>query len=333
MLYKNNNNKLIIIEKQKLPDQLTKVLTTLSAQGMVPSKLIPAIKIYSQRVDGKEISTEEARIILNKFTDAQRLGQSSLEKDYSTKEKDQLVMFNDYNFFLSKYNINKKVPLTKQEFKNSIWAGEHLTAARIVLVVVMIFLIALVNVMVKNWNSIDSGGIIMISIFIYIPFGLIIFIILKSFYKKFLKTIDLDNEYEKYCVKEEKRNEWYLEYELLREIRKSFIDPKSLDINKIKSAIKFLKSTNESDDYFIVYGMILQSDKKFKEAINIFKKVYSKEDQNVAFRLIADSYFSLKEYENALSYYNKYFTFDLRDKSIVDSMISSCHTLIKLQKS
>ena len=112
-----------------------------------------------------------------------------------------------------------------------------------------------------------------------------------------------------------------------------FIDPKSLDINKIKSAIKFIKWSNQSDDYFMVYGMILQLDHKFNEAIDIFKKVYGKTDRNGAIRLIADSYFNLKEYENALSYYNKYFTFDLRDKSIVDSMISSCHTLIKLQKS
>ena len=79
--------------------------------------------------------------------------------------------------------------------------------------------------------------------------------------------------------------------------------------------------------------MILQLDNKFNEAINIFKKVYGKTDRNGAIRLISDSYFNLKEYENALSYYNKYFTFDLRDKSIVDSMISSCHTLIKAQKS
>ena len=194
-------------------------------------------------------------------------------------------------------------------------------------------LIALVKVSVKNWILIDYGGIIMSSIFIYLPFGFIAFVILKSIYKKFLKRIDLDNEYEKYCLKEKKSNERYFEYKLLREIRKSFIDPKSLDINKIKSAIKFIKWSNESDDYFMVYGMILQLDNKFNEAINIFKKVYGKTDRNGAIRLIADSYFNLKEYENALSYYNKYFTFDLRDKSIVDSMISSCHTLIKLQKS
>ena len=251
-----------------------------------------------------------------------------VNKDYSCHKCNT----KNFNHLISTYNITHQKLFTKKEFKNSIW-GENLIAMILVLVVAMMFLIALVKVMVKNSNSIDYGGVIMTSIFIYIPFGFIIFIILKSIYKKFLKTIDLDNEYEKYCVKEKKSHEWGLEYELLREIRKSFIDPKSLDINKIKSAIKFLKSTNESNDYFIVYGMILQLDKKFKEAINIFKKVYGKTDQNVAFRLIADSYFSLKEYENALSYYNKYFTFDLRDKSIVDSMISSCHTLINIQKS
>lgn len=251
-----------------------------------------------------------------------------VNKDYSCYKCNK----ENFKHLISKYNITHRNLFTKKEFKNSIW-GEHLPIMIIVLIVVIMFLIALVKVMEKNWNSIDYGGIIMASIFIYIPFGFIAFIILKSIYKKFLKRIDLDNEYEKYCIEKNKSNEGYLEYKLLIEIRKSFIDEKSLDINKIKSAIKFIKWSNESDDYFIVYGMILQLDKKFKEAINIFKKVYGKTDQNVAFRLIADSYFSLKEYENALSYYNKYFTFDLRDKSIVDSMISSCHTLIKLQKS
>lgn len=251
-----------------------------------------------------------------------------VNKDYSCYKCNT----KNFNHLISKYNITHQNLFTKKEFKNSIW-GEHLPIMILVLIVVIMILIALVKVSVKNWILIDYGGIIMSSIFIYLPFGFIAFVILKSIYKKFLKRIDLDNEYEKYCLKEKKSNERYFEYKLLREIRKSFIDPKSLDINKIKSAIKFIKWSNESDDYFMVYGMILQLDHKFNEAINIFKKVYGKSDRNSAIRLIADSYFSLKEYENAISCYNKYFTFDLRDKSIVDSMISSCHTLIKLQKS
>lgn len=76
------------IDQAKLPDQLTKLLTTLSGQGMVPSKLIPAIKIYSQRVDGKEISTEEARMLLNKFMGSEGFRQRGFETGSIEKGKD-----------------------------------------------------------------------------------------------------------------------------------------------------------------------------------------------------------------------------------------------------
>ena len=251
-----------------------------------------------------------------------------VNKDYSCHKCNT----KNFNHLISTYNITHQKLFTKKEFKNSIW-GENLIAMILVLVVVMMFLIALVKVMVKNWNSIDYGGVIMTSIFIYIPFGFIIFIILKSIYKKFLKTIDLDNEYEKYCVKEKKSHEWGLEYELLREIRKSFIDPKSLDINKIKSAIKFIKWSNESDDYFMVYGTILQLDYKFNEAIDVFKKVKYGDNRNSAFRLIADTYFQNKQYKNALSYYNRYQPILDSDRLRVESTISLCNTLIRVQKS
>lgn len=79
------------IDQAKLPDQLTQLLTTLSGQGMVPSKLIPAIKIYSQRVDGKEISTEEARMLLNKFMGSEGFRQRGFETGSITKAKDQDV--------------------------------------------------------------------------------------------------------------------------------------------------------------------------------------------------------------------------------------------------
>lgn len=249
-----------------------------------------------------------------------------VNKDYSCHQ------CNEENFrnYISKYNITSPNLFTKKEFKNSIW-GEHSPILILVLMTVILILIVLIKELVKNWETIDYGGIIMSSIFIFFPFGVVAFLILKSFYKKTLKRINLDNEYEKYCLEKNESNESFLEYKLLIEIRKSFAE-KNLDINKIKSAIKFLKWQNESDDYFIISGTILQIEEKFEEAINILKKVNSKSKRNDAIRLIADSYFNLKEYEIALSYYNKYSTFDPRDKSIVDSMMSSCHTLIKLQK-
>ena len=52
---------------QKLPDRLTKLLTTLSGQGTLPNHTCN--KIYSKRY-GKELSTEQA-IILNKFMGSQ----------------------------------------------------------------------------------------------------------------------------------------------------------------------------------------------------------------------------------------------------------------------
>ena len=79
------------IDQAKLPDQLTQLLTTLSGQGMVPSKLIPAIKIYSQRVDGKEISTEEARMLLNKFMGSQGFRQRGFETGSIENAKDSDV--------------------------------------------------------------------------------------------------------------------------------------------------------------------------------------------------------------------------------------------------
>ena len=248
-----------------------------------------------------------------------------VNKDYSCYQCNT----KNFNHLISKYNITHQNLFTKKEFKNSIW-GEHITIMIIVLIMVIIILIA--NSL-DNWNSINYGGVIILSIFFYIPFGSIAFIILKSIYKKFLKRIDLDNEYEKYCVKEKKSNERYLEYNLLGEIKKSFIDPKSLDINKIKSAIKFIKWSNESDDYFMVYGTILQLDYKFNEAIDVFKKVKYGDNRNSAFRLIADTYFQNKQYKNAISYYNKYQPILDSDRLRVESTISLCNTLIRVQKS
>ena len=76
------------IDQAKLPDQLTQLLTTLSGQGMVPSKLIPAIKIYSQRVDGKELSTEQARMLLNKFMGSEGFRQRGFETGSIENAKD-----------------------------------------------------------------------------------------------------------------------------------------------------------------------------------------------------------------------------------------------------
>ena len=58
---------------------------------MLPSKLIPAIKIYSQKVDGKELSTEQARLILNKFMGSQGFRQRGFETGSVEKAKDQDV--------------------------------------------------------------------------------------------------------------------------------------------------------------------------------------------------------------------------------------------------
>jgi tetratricopeptide (TPR) repeat protein len=124
-----------------------------------------------------------------------------------------------------------------------------------------------------------------------------------------------------------------MEYKLLKEIRISLIDSEVSDVKEIKSAIKFLKWTNESDGYLIVYGIILQLENKFNEAIDVFKKVKYGDDRNFAFRLIADTYFQNKQYKNALSYYNKYQPILDSDRLRVESTISLCNTLIRVQKS
>jgi hypothetical protein len=113
------------IDQAKLPDQLTQLLTTLSGQGMVPSKLIPAIKIYSQRVDGKEISTEEARMLLNKFMGSEGFRQRGFETGSITKAKDQDVgkhevydwINNNPNYYKT-MNMKETMEMVVEEINN-----------------------------------------------------------------------------------------------------------------------------------------------------------------------------------------------------------------------
>ncbi len=251
-----------------------------------------------------------------------------VNKDYSCYKCNK----ENFKNLISKYNITQQNLFTKKEFKNSIW-GEHLPITIIVLIVLIIILISSVKFFVKEWDSLPLIALFISLLFFFFPIGSIAFALLFTIYKKFLKRIDLNNEYEKYCIEMKKINERYLEYELLKEIRISLIDPDVSDVKEIKSAIKFLKRTNESDDYLIVYGIILQLENKFNEAIDVFKKVKYGDDRNFAFRLIADTYFQNKQYKNAISYYNKYQPILDSDRLRVESTISLCNTLIRVYKS
>ena len=162
-----------------------------------------------------------------------------VNKDYSCYKCNK----ENFKNLISKYNITQQNLFTKKEFKNSIW-GEHLPITIIVLIVLIIILISSVKFFVKEWDSLPLIALFISLLFFFFPIGSIAFALLFTIYKKFLKRIDLNNEYEKYCIEKNKSNEGYLEYKLLIEIRKSFIDEKSLDINKIKSAIKFIKWSN-----------------------------------------------------------------------------------------
>ena len=75
------------IDKQGLPDQLTTFLTALSDEGATVSKLLYGIKTYSQRVDSKELSTAEARLVLNKYMGTKGMKQSGFERNSIEKGK------------------------------------------------------------------------------------------------------------------------------------------------------------------------------------------------------------------------------------------------------
>ena len=75
------------IDKQGLPDRLTTFLSTLSDKGADVSKLLYGIKTYSQRVDGKELSTAEARLVLNKFMGTKGFKQRGFEENSVEKGK------------------------------------------------------------------------------------------------------------------------------------------------------------------------------------------------------------------------------------------------------
>ena len=60
--------------------------------------------------------------------------------------------------------------------------------------------------------------------------------------------------------------------------------------------------TNKSDDYLVVYGMILQLENKFNKSIDVFKKVKYGDNRSSAFRFIADTYFQNKQYKNVFIY-------------------------------
>jgi len=77
------------IDTQKLPDQLTSYLSKLQEKGYLPSQLIPAIKIYSEKVNSQELSTEQARMLLNKFMAQQGMRQRGFETGSITKAQDQ----------------------------------------------------------------------------------------------------------------------------------------------------------------------------------------------------------------------------------------------------
>jgi hypothetical protein len=75
------------IDQQKLPDRLSQYLSALNSKGADVAKLLYGIKAYSQRVDGKELSTEEARIVLSEFMDTNGMRQRGFETNSITKSK------------------------------------------------------------------------------------------------------------------------------------------------------------------------------------------------------------------------------------------------------
>lgn len=231
---------------------------------------------------------------------------------------------------VTKYNINKDNYLTKREFLNEeLWGG----LAFATIMCLFISTIILIQLVPSIFESSPSFFGLLFASFIIIPSGLIFFFSLKSLIKIIYRSINIKGEYTKYFKQHKVSQERQMEYKLLKEIRISLIDSQVSDVKEIKSAIKFLRWTNESDGYLIVYGIILQLENKFNEAIDVFKKVKYGDDRNVAFRLIADTYFQNKQYKNALSYYNKYQPILDSDRLRVESTISLCNTLIRVQKS
>ena len=76
------------IDRQSLPSKLSELLNGLQQRGFQPSQMIEGIKIYSQKVDGRELTTEEARIILSKHLGQQGFRQRGFETGSITKDKD-----------------------------------------------------------------------------------------------------------------------------------------------------------------------------------------------------------------------------------------------------
>ncbi len=89
------------IDTQKLPSQLNQLLESLHKRGYVPSKLVEAIKLYSSKVDGKELSTEDAREILSFYMASQGMRQYGFETGSITKAKDQDEAYNEVYDFIN----------------------------------------------------------------------------------------------------------------------------------------------------------------------------------------------------------------------------------------
>lgn len=89
------------IDTQKLPSPLNQLLESLHKRGYVPSKLVEAIKLYSSKVDGKELSTEDAREILSFYMASQGMRQYGFETGSITKTKDQDEAYNEVYDFIN----------------------------------------------------------------------------------------------------------------------------------------------------------------------------------------------------------------------------------------
>ena len=79
------------IDTQKLPSALSDLLGKLKDKGFTSAELIYGIKSYSLKVNGKELTTEEARVVLSKYMRDNGFRQRGFETGSVEKAKDQDV--------------------------------------------------------------------------------------------------------------------------------------------------------------------------------------------------------------------------------------------------
>jgi hypothetical protein len=79
------------LDTQKLPSALSGLLGKLKDKGFTSAELIYGIKSYSLKVNGKELTTEQARVVLSKYMSDNGFRQRGFETGSVEKAKDQDV--------------------------------------------------------------------------------------------------------------------------------------------------------------------------------------------------------------------------------------------------